>query len=200
MRCTSSYRSVPECLSLVRFALVMIKTISMRSRNFICAPSRRLKIFVPSVLRSCCNVLIDLNISRPKTTATKIPTNTKVYKTTKHRNANVRRRAGYADTGDYWRSWYETASFEQDVADLFTELKPFYRQLHAFVRRRLKAQYGDSVFPSSGHIPAHLLGQSVDVIYLFIYLFTYLFIYGRFYSFNLFCFIPVGSITMYLEL
>ena len=125
---------------------------------------------------NCCNVLIDLNISRSKTAATKIPTNTKAYKPTKHRNANVRRRAGYADTGDYWRSWYETASFEQDVADLFTELKPFYRQLHAFVRRRLKAQYGDSVFPSSGHIPAHLLGQSVDVIYLFIYLWAILFI------------------------
>ena len=42
---------------------------------------------------------------------------------------------------------------------LFEELKPFYEQLHAFVRRRLKQQYGDSVFPASGHIPAHLLGQ-----------------------------------------
>nr|KAG5714057.1 hypothetical protein BaRGS_020385 [Batillaria attramentaria] len=66
---------------------------------------------------------------------------------------------GYQDTGDYWRSWYETATFEQDVAALFKELKPFYEQLHAFVRRRLKAQYGASLFPSTGHIPAHLLGN-----------------------------------------
>ncbi|XP_070194515.1 angiotensin-converting enzyme-like isoform X1 [Littorina saxatilis] len=66
---------------------------------------------------------------------------------------------GYADTGDYWRSKYETETFEQDVASLFEELKPFYTELHAFVRRRLKAQYGDSVFPASGHIPAHLLGN-----------------------------------------
>ena len=65
----------------------------------------------------------------------------------------------YEDTGAYWRSWYETPNFEHDVRDLFEELKPFYEQLHAFVRRRLKQQYGDSVFPASGHIPAHLLGQ-----------------------------------------
>lgn len=69
------------------------------------------------------------------------------------------RTLGYADTGAYWRSWYETATFEQDVRGLFDQLKPFYRQLHAFVRRRLKAQYGDKVFPVSGQIPAHLLGN-----------------------------------------
>ena len=47
------------------------------------------------------------------------------------------------------------------MRELFDELKPLYEQLHAFVRRRLKQQYGDSVFPASGHIPAHLLGQCV---------------------------------------
>ncbi|KAK7508278.1 hypothetical protein BaRGS_00000517 [Batillaria attramentaria] len=71
------------------------------------------------------------------------------------------RTLGYQDTGDYWRSWYETDTFEQDVAALFQELKPFYEQLHAFVRRRLKAQYGESLFPSTGHIPAHLLGKPI---------------------------------------
>jgi peptidyl-dipeptidase A len=67
--------------------------------------------------------------------------------------------AGYADTGAYWRSWYESDSFQQDVAQLFNTLKPFYVQLHAFVRRRLKAQYGEEIFPTSGQIPAHLLGK-----------------------------------------
>ncbi|KAL8605177.1 hypothetical protein ACOMHN_031118 [Nucella lapillus] len=69
------------------------------------------------------------------------------------------RTLGYADTGAYWRSWYEAPTFEQDVASLFEEMKPFYRELHAFVRQRLKKQYGEGVFPSSGHIPAHLLGN-----------------------------------------
>ncbi|KAL8605178.1 hypothetical protein ACOMHN_031119 [Nucella lapillus] len=69
------------------------------------------------------------------------------------------RTLGYADTGAYWRSWYEAPTFEQDVATLFEELKPFYRELHAFVRHRLMKQYGNGVFPSSGHIPAHLLGN-----------------------------------------
>ncbi|XP_076440448.1 angiotensin-converting enzyme-like isoform X2 [Babylonia areolata] len=69
------------------------------------------------------------------------------------------RTLGYADTGEYWKSQYESDTFEQDVGALFEELKPFYKQLHAYVRRRLKKQYGEDVFPSSGHIPAHLLGN-----------------------------------------
>ncbi|XP_076440574.1 angiotensin-converting enzyme-like isoform X2 [Babylonia areolata] len=69
------------------------------------------------------------------------------------------RTLGYADTGEYWKSKYESDTFEQDVGALFEELKPFYKQLHAFVRRCLKKQYGEDVFPSSGHIPAHLLGN-----------------------------------------
>ncbi|KAL8582106.1 hypothetical protein ACOMHN_004026 [Nucella lapillus] len=66
---------------------------------------------------------------------------------------------GYADIGAYWRASYETENFEQDVAALFKELQPLYQQLHAFVRRRLKKQYGEDVFPASWHIPAHLLGN-----------------------------------------
>ncbi|XP_076440450.1 angiotensin-converting enzyme-like [Babylonia areolata] len=69
------------------------------------------------------------------------------------------RTLGYADTGEYWKSMYESDTFEQDIGALFEELKPFYKQLHAYVRRRLKKQYGEDVFPSSGHIPAHLLGN-----------------------------------------
>ncbi|XP_059145136.1 angiotensin-converting enzyme-like [Physella acuta] len=65
----------------------------------------------------------------------------------------------YQDAGDYWRSWYESATFEQDVAELFAQIKPLYEQLHAHVRRHLKKKYGADKFPSTGHIPAHLLGN-----------------------------------------
>ncbi|GFN85927.1 angiotensin-converting enzyme [Plakobranchus ocellatus] len=66
---------------------------------------------------------------------------------------------GYKDMGDYWKSAYETPTLEEDVAKLFEQIRPLYEQLHAYVRRRLKAVYGAHIFPSSGHIPAHILGN-----------------------------------------
>uniref|UniRef100_A0A0B7B0W6 Angiotensin-converting enzyme n=1 Tax=Arion vulgaris TaxID=1028688 RepID=A0A0B7B0W6_9EUPU len=69
------------------------------------------------------------------------------------------RNLGHADTGAYWRSWYDTPEFESDVQAIFDQLRPLYEQLHAFARRRLQAIYGKDKFPSTGHIPAHLLGN-----------------------------------------
>ncbi|GFN78640.1 angiotensin-converting enzyme [Plakobranchus ocellatus] len=66
---------------------------------------------------------------------------------------------GYKDMGEYWKSAYDTPTFEKDVAKLFEQILPLYKQLHAYVRRRLKAVYGAHIFPSSGHIPAHILGN-----------------------------------------
>ncbi|XP_071103349.1 angiotensin-converting enzyme-like [Haliotis cracherodii] len=66
---------------------------------------------------------------------------------------------GYADTGAWWRSWYETETFRGDLEQLFLQLEPLYIQLHAYTRRKLMEVYGESVFPSGGHIPAHLLGN-----------------------------------------
>ena len=66
---------------------------------------------------------------------------------------------GYADTGEYWRSWYETETFETDLEELLNQLSPLYTELHAFVRRKLIEVYGADKFPYSGHIPAHLFGK-----------------------------------------
>lgn len=68
--------------------------------------------------------------------------------------------SGFNDTGEYWRSWYETPTFEQDVRTLFEELEPLYVELHAYVRKRLKEKYGKNLFPETGHIPAHLFGTA----------------------------------------
>ncbi|KAK3605972.1 hypothetical protein CHS0354_019650 [Potamilus streckersoni] len=65
----------------------------------------------------------------------------------------------YKDMGDYYRSSYESPTFENDVKALFLELAPLYENLHAYVRRRLKEHYGADKFPSTGHIPAHILGN-----------------------------------------
>ncbi|XP_033730620.1 angiotensin-converting enzyme-like isoform X2 [Pecten maximus] len=67
--------------------------------------------------------------------------------------------SGYNDTGEYWRSWYETPTFEQDVKNLYEQLRPLYENLHAYVRRKLMNKYGAQYFPDNGHIPAHLFGN-----------------------------------------
>ena len=64
----------------------------------------------------------------------------------------------YSDTGEYWRSVYETPTFEKDLQNLLDELKPLYKLLHGYVRKQLKKTYGAENFPKTGHIPAHLLG------------------------------------------
>lgn len=67
--------------------------------------------------------------------------------------------SGFADTGAYWRSWYESPTFEQDLESLFKQLQPLYLNLHAFVRRKLYNYYGPKYINLKGPIPAHLLGQ-----------------------------------------
>uniref|UniRef100_A0A8B9ZHT4 Angiotensin-converting enzyme n=1 Tax=Anas platyrhynchos TaxID=8839 RepID=A0A8B9ZHT4_ANAPL len=66
---------------------------------------------------------------------------------------------GFEDTGSYWRSWYDSASFEDDLEHLYNQLEPLYLNLHAFVRRKLYDRYGPKYVNLKGPIPAHLLGN-----------------------------------------
>ncbi|KAI7797162.1 putative angiotensin-converting enzyme [Triplophysa rosa] len=66
---------------------------------------------------------------------------------------------GFSDTGAYWRSLYESPTFEQDLENLFIQLEPLYQNLHAFVRRKLYDFYGPKYINLKGPIPAHLLGN-----------------------------------------
>ncbi|XP_026206934.1 angiotensin-converting enzyme [Anabas testudineus] len=66
---------------------------------------------------------------------------------------------GFKDTGDDWRSSYESETFEQDLEELFTTIEPLYKNLHAFVRRQLYNLYGPKYINLKGPIPAHLLGN-----------------------------------------
>lgn len=76
---------------------------------------------------------------------------------------------GFSDTGAYWRSWYESPSFEESLEHLYHQVEPLYLNLHAFVRRALHRRYGDKYINLRGPIPAHLLGdmwaQSWENIY-----------------------------------
>ncbi|XP_051035002.1 angiotensin-converting enzyme isoform X2 [Phodopus roborovskii] len=76
---------------------------------------------------------------------------------------------GFSDTGAYWRSAYDSPSFEETLGPLYLQLEPLYLNLHAYVRRALHRRYGDKYINLRGPIPAHLLGdmwaQSWDNIY-----------------------------------
>ena len=52
---------------------------------------------------------------------------------------------GFSDYGDLWRQKYETTTFEQQILDLYKEMEPLYKHLHAFVRRKLFDIYGEDV-------------------------------------------------------
>ena len=71
------------------------------------------------------------------------------------------RELGFADTGAMWRAGYdmEPDAFAAETDRLWEQVKPFYENLHCYVRSRLNAKYGDEVQPDTGPIRADLLGN-----------------------------------------
>ncbi|RZJ04739.1 MAG: peptidase M2 family protein [Brevundimonas sp.] len=71
------------------------------------------------------------------------------------------RELGFADTGAMWRAGYdmEPDAFAAETDRLWEQVKPFYQNLHCYVRSRLNAKYGDAVQPDHGPIRADLLGN-----------------------------------------
>lgn len=82
----------------------------------------------------------------------------------KNREINILSYLGFTDTGDDWRSWYESKTFEQDIEELYRTIEPLYQNLHAFVRRQLYKQYGPKYINLKGPIPAHLLGTAEHML------------------------------------
>jgi peptidyl-dipeptidase A len=68
---------------------------------------------------------------------------------------------GYPNIGDYWLSNYDMppAEMEREVERLWSQMQPFYEELHCYVRQRLNAHYGDAVQAETGPIRADLLGN-----------------------------------------
>lgn len=71
------------------------------------------------------------------------------------------RELGFADTGAMWRAGYDMDpdAFAAETDRLWDQVKPFYVNLHCYVRGRLNARYGDAVQPDHGPIRADLLGN-----------------------------------------
>lgn len=71
------------------------------------------------------------------------------------------RELGFDDTGAMWRSGYDMApdAFAAETDRLWEQVKPFYENLHCYVRSRLHERYGADVQPATGPIRADLLGN-----------------------------------------
>ncbi|XP_072023599.1 angiotensin-converting enzyme-like [Amphiura filiformis] len=65
---------------------------------------------------------------------------------------------GHPDQGAYWRSYYEVEDLEGDAYKLYQRILPLYKQLHAYVRRKLAIYYGDEI-DLKGRLPACVLGD-----------------------------------------
>jgi len=81
------------------------------------------------------------------------------------------RELGFADNGAMWRSKYDMPpdDFARELDRLWDQVRPLYLQLHAYVRTKLRDEYGPAAVPAGGPIPADVLGnmwaQAWDNIY-----------------------------------
>lgn len=66
---------------------------------------------------------------------------------------------GFKKADEYWKSWYDMENFDSEVDRLYQQIKPFYQNLHAYIKRKLRKIYKNNKFPKTGQIPAHLLGS-----------------------------------------
>lgn len=67
---------------------------------------------------------------------------------------------------EWWLGEYEEPDTEEQFAELWTQVKPLYDQMHAYVRRHLRLRYGEDIVSARGPIPAHLLGTDQSVVCL----------------------------------
>jgi len=84
-----------------------------------------------------------------------------IYNETKELFNKRARENGHQDFSEKWLEDFEDNDFEQKFDNLYKEIKPFYQQLHAYVRRKLRGYYGKK-YPNTHNeslIPAHLLGN-----------------------------------------
>ncbi|XP_071802040.1 angiotensin-converting enzyme 2-like isoform X2 [Asterias amurensis] len=65
---------------------------------------------------------------------------------------------GYSDMGEYWRSDYESETIIAQAYELYDQILPLYKQLHAYVRRIMNTKHSDHV-DLTGRIPSNLLGD-----------------------------------------
>uniref|UniRef100_U5EXS7 Angiotensin-converting enzyme n=1 Tax=Corethrella appendiculata TaxID=1370023 RepID=U5EXS7_9DIPT len=66
---------------------------------------------------------------------------------------------GLKSRAEVWLDKYEDSTFETQLENLVQQILPLYKQLHAYVRNKLRAHYGSEIVSENGPIPMHLLGN-----------------------------------------
>lgn len=65
----------------------------------------------------------------------------------------------FVSGAEAWLDEYDDNTFEEQLEHIFEQIRPFYKELHAYVRYKLRAKYGDQIVKEKGPIPMHLLGN-----------------------------------------
>lgn len=63
------------------------------------------------------------------------------------------------DYGEVWRESYEDENLIENVNKMWADVEPLYKELHTYVRRKLKKIYGNKMNDDDELIEAHLLGN-----------------------------------------
>jgi hypothetical protein len=71
--------------------------------------------------------------------------------------------ADFTDNAEYWLKDYESPDFREQLSRRWDQVRPLYLQIHAYVRRKLRENYGEQLVTPRGPIPAHLLGKEYSV-------------------------------------
>jgi peptidyl-dipeptidase A len=68
---------------------------------------------------------------------------------------------GFKDVSQAWLSAYDMPpeAVVTTADKLWSQVEPLYKDLHCYTRRRLSKHYGERVVPTTGPLPAHLLGN-----------------------------------------
>ncbi|KAF8795121.1 Angiotensin-converting enzyme-like protein [Argiope bruennichi] len=66
---------------------------------------------------------------------------------------------GYKNKAEHNVAKYEDKEFLQNMAKEMEKILPLYKQIHAYVRKKLRDFYKNEDIPKDGPIPAHLLGN-----------------------------------------
>ncbi|GBN12379.1 Angiotensin-converting enzyme [Araneus ventricosus] len=66
---------------------------------------------------------------------------------------------GYKNKAEYNVAMYEDKDFLRNMAKEMKKILPLYKQIHAYVRKKLRVFYKNENIRKDGPIPAHLLGN-----------------------------------------
>lgn len=83
----------------------------------------------------------------------------KLYREYIRLNTKAAQINGFPSGAEMWLGEYEDDTFEDQLEEIMKKIEPFYAQLHAYVRNKLRKYYGDAVVSKKGPIPMHLLGN-----------------------------------------